>query len=1179
MKVRCYLILLMLLFPVILCGQQIVINEVMSANTHTIADEDGDYPDWIELFNIGSVPVSLKGYFLTDDAGNMKKWAFPDVLLPPQNFLLLFASGKDRRTYVNFWHSVVSQGSVWRYRPGTSEPPPDWTWVGFDDHLWQSGATGIGWGDGDDTTVIDPVTSLYMRVSFHLNNLDNVVTGVFHMDYDDGFVAYLNGDEIARANLGEPGFIPPHNYPADTTHEAHIYRGEPPEMFVIPNIRSLLRIGENVLAVQVHNYPDSASASDLTAIPFLTLGLSSPPDTLRPPLAMLPFPTFTLHTNFRLKAGGEFLGLVSPSGQWVDLINLPAMDPDVSYGRRIDGSAEWTFFGIPTPGEPNDTSAVQPPIAPPVFSLESGFYNEPQFLSLSHEDPAAVIRYTLDGSIPDDRSAIYTSPIPVMKTSVVRARAFRQGALPSPVVNHSYFIGENTALPVFSLITDPDNLWNDSTGIYTMGPNASPDFPYRGANFWQDWERPVYLEFFESDRSLAFSLHAGMKIFGGWSRAYPQRSLAIYARKKYGSGTIRYQLFPDKPIKEFESFVLRNAGNDWNFSFMRDALTHALVKGTHLVPQGYRPVVVFINGQYWGIYNLREKINEHFIAANYGADPDSIDFLEYDDVVIKGDASHYHQLLDFIRTHDLTNPDHYDVVASMMDIENFIDYQITEIFVNNQDWPSCNIKFWRPKKPGGRWRWILFDTDFSWGLYYPDSYSFNSLAFATEPNGPDYPNPPWSTFLLRNLLVNPYFRVQFINRFADFMNTIFHPAHILPTISRLKTTLLPEMPRHLNRWNLDYDNWLREIEVISQFARKRAFYVRQHILEYFGLTDTVQIELNISPPGTGQLQINSVVPDSLPWRGVYFADVPIHLSARAEKGYRFVRWSGSITDSSAHLQLTPDRELTLTAEFEPLPHVQTPIRITELNYASAASIDPGDWLELYNAGTVPVNLGNWILMDSDTSHRFVFPPVTVGPNQYLVVCRDTAKFRTVFPDVHPLVGDLPFGFDSKGDECWLLTTENEVAFFFAYKAEPPWPVEASGSGATLALISPDADPTDPANWYAAAPPGTPGKKNGPMVGVRQDPSLLRSFQLLQNFPNPFREATTFRVALPSPARIKAIIYDVRGRQVARLLDREAAAGLFSFGWHPAPDLPSGIYFVRVQVGKKTVLKKKLLLLH
>ena len=536
-------------------SQSLVINELMSSNGITIADEDGDYSDWFELYNTGQLVVDLNGFGLSDDPSNPFKFVLPQVVLYPQDHLLIFASDKNRTEIVKHWETIINWGDIWKYRLGTSEPPTEWKNLGFDDQTWQSGPSGFGFGDDDDSTSVPLVPSVYVRKIFSLEDTNKITAAVLHVDYDDAFVAYLNGIEIARANIGVVNVPPPYDESAANKIEPVLVYGGRPKTYIIQNFQSLLHKGENVLAIQVHNY--EADSSDLTLIPFFTLGMNVTPAIPKGvnPLINLPFKY--LHSNFKLSSDGESVLIANPQGNTVDRVSFGKLGPDVSYGRYPDGSNSWYLFPDATPGESNTAQGYSGTAVEPLASPPGGFYSASVTVNLTARSPTDNIYYTLDGSEPDETSQIYTTQIQLDSTKVLRAKAFSIGLLPSRTMTNTYFINFSTTLPVISLSTNPGNFFDEDYGIYTFGDSADTNYPYYGANFWKDWERPVHVELFETNRIGGFSIDAGIKIFGGWSRANAQKSFSIFARGKYGYSSLNYKLFDDLPFTEYESFMLR----------------------------------------------------------------------------------------------------------------------------------------------------------------------------------------------------------------------------------------------------------------------------------------------------------------------------------------------------------------------------------------------------------------------------------------------------------------------------------------------------------------------------------------------------------------------------------------------------------------------------------------------
>ncbi|MBC7920866.1 MAG: CotH kinase family protein, partial [Ferruginibacter sp.] len=512
--------------PPRLAAQGLVLNEFMAANASVVADEDGDFPDWIEVYNAGDQAVQLAGFGLSDDPANPLKWTFPAYLLPAKGFLLVFASDKNR----------------------------------------PSG-------------------------------------------------------------------------------------------------------------------------------PYL-------------------------HTNFKLSASGEPLQLSNATGAPVDALPAVSLATNAAYGRQPDGSSSFVFFASnPTPGASNPAAGNRGLLMAPVFAPVGGFYTGPVTLGLSTNHADAVIRYTLDGSEPTELSPAYSAPLlvqsrtgipnelsiiptnrvlvgpstyyppggEVFKAGIVRARAYRPGSPPSEVVTNSYFVDPNIheryQLPVVSVATDRENLFGGKTGIYVPGDEFNGDHD-RSGNYFQRgdaWERPAHVQFFDVDRSRGFSQRMGVRIHGSASRVDPQKSLRLYADEQYGPPAIRYPIFPDKPLTEFKRLLLRNGGNDRSFSTLRDVFIQGLVRDLDLDAQASRPVLVFLNGEYWGIHHAQERLDPHYLAGNHGVD-EGVDFLEMDRNVVEGDAAHYQRMIDFIGSGDMRVPANFDTVAKWMDVDEFIHYQAAQIY-------------------------------------------------------------------------------------------------------------------------------------------------------------------------------------------------------------------------------------------------------------------------------------------------------------------------------------------------------------------------------------------------------------------------------------------------------------------------------------------------------------------
>lgn len=615
-----------------------------------------------------------------------------------------------------------------------------------------------------------------------------------------------------------------------------------------------------------------------------------------------------VHTNFALSKGGEFVGLSSPTGALIDSVTFGAQETDISYGRNPDNYAQWVFFAAPTPGSRNGQS-FNGFTNKPRLSLLGGFYTGTQILEIIPDGFGDEIRYTTNGTVPTATSTLYTGPISITQNTALRVVAFSTGNVPSDAVTNTYFINEPVNLPVFSIVTDPDGLFGNTNGIYVTGTNGirgSCDPTVRNVN--QDWERAINLEFYETDGTVGLNQGAGIKIMGGCSRTrYPQKSFSLHARSVYGEGSFKYRLFPDRPMDRFEAFNLRSAADDQVSTFFRDAFAQDLLKEFMDVDRGaYRPTVVYINGVYWGIHNLRERQNEHYLAGNFGVAPESIDLLETNAYVNEGSNTAFLALRTYIQNNNLSDPAKYAYVRTQMDVDQFAEYHLANIYTAEEDWPGNNIAFWRSSEPGHeRWRWIQYDRDHS---LKPTQVSVNNLEMATAPNGPGWPNPSWSTVILRGLLNNPDFKNQFLQLYAFHMNTTYRSDRVLAILDTFKTRLEVEMPRHITKWGgqrvpdlnssnqwvppnfASMEEWRANIDGIRTFVENRKPVAIQHLRNKFGLGGMSQLGVTTADwrDGTIRLLHKKLRADIA--TGDYFNNVPLTLTASPVHGRVFSHW-------------------------------------------------------------------------------------------------------------------------------------------------------------------------------------------------------------------------------------------------------------------------------------------------
>ncbi len=902
-----------------------------------------------------------------------------------------------------------------------------------------------------------------------------------------------------------------------------------------------------------------------------------------------------LHTNFKISSKGETILMTSPAGVIIDSLTVPQLAADISYGRIPDGGIARAYFARSTPGRSNETDPSFGFAKTPHFSQPSGFYHGSISVKLSSNETGRI-RYTTNGAVPNAHSRSYLNPIQLSKTTVVKARTFTEDKLPSPVATHTYFIDETQQLPAISLSTHPDNLFDEDIGIYVEGNGTAlggyPDNPIGPpANYWEDWERLAHIEFFEPDGTFGFGENIGLKMAGKTTRKLPQKSFAVFLRNQYGTDKLDYPLFPDSPVRTFYSFMLRNAGSDNTHNqggvHFRDGLSALLLRELDLDYQDYRPCVLYINGEYWGIYGIREKLNEEYLATHHGVDPDNVDML--DDyhrlypLVIEGNAKDYNALIDYLKVHNLSDEDAAAYVETQMNIDNYLTYMAVQIYLANQDGPGHNCKFWRPRTDDGRYRWLLYDTDHSFGFrlftpnfhYAPDAYVDNTIAYYLEPDGPDWPNPPESTFMFRKIMQNRGFQIRFINILADMLNSRFSAGKAYENFKHVRNKIEPEMERHLERWGGSTSQWQQDVQIVDDFLALRPGFLQEHIMNEFDVGGLTKITLNVSPAGTGRIKVNSLTV-SEPWSGFYFKDVHVQLTALPNLGYTFDSWEG-IDEASASIRFELSKEVEITATFQNAENDGF-IVINEINYKSPPDFDTQDWIELYNAASDQLDLSGWTFTDDDSGDAFIFPEETIIlPDGYLVVCRDTDDFTTHWPNVSPLTGDFNFGLSSDGDVLMLKNIEGKIVDFVDYKPSAPWPWQPNGTGATLALRNPHDDNALPENWMASVEHGTPGTVNKD-IGLVYDKTMPSTFYL-NVFPNPFNSTVEIEYSLPVDQNVTIDIFDILGQHIVTLLERKQQAGVHRLKWnavnHYGLYVASGVYFIRVSTTRFSKINKVL----
>lgn len=593
----------------------------------------------------------------------------------------------------------------------------------------------------------------------------------------------------------------------------------------------------------------------------------------------------------------------------------------------------------------------------------SGPLLQNNYRSFSYSTPISIVNRT---NQPNDLAKIsstyhqtpeYIPTTDVFKGTVVKVRAFKAGTIPSPIVSKTYVVSpqgtSRFTLPVISLSLTESKFFDYDNGIYVAGKdfdewralnptlvadeniinedNANANYIRRGSAT----EQVGNLSYFVNGNEV-LNQNVGIRINGGNSRNVQSKALRLYARSEYGADKFNYPFFADETLTSFKRLVLRNSGQDFYSTLFRDALCQDLVKKLNVDTRANQPTIVMVNGEYWGILNLRERYDDKYFTSMYGIQEEELDFLKDDLTADTGDNDHYFAMTDYLEANSLSSQANYNYITTQLDPENFRDYNISNIYCQNTDWPGWNTVFYRkrtaayeptaPYGQDGRWRAAMNDLDDGFGNY-PEGSDHNTLAFATATGIFDYPNPEWSTLVLRRLLENDGFKLNFINRFADLLNTYFLPSRVVGEINRYKNRIQPEIQEHINRWKSpeDVESWEDySVQGMIDFANTRPNNQRQHIRSKFGISGDITATLAVDDMSHGYIKINTieinettpgVSANPYPWTGIYFKNIPVTLKAIPLPGYVFSHWSGDSMSTDAEITMTTAANFSVTANF------------------------------------------------------------------------------------------------------------------------------------------------------------------------------------------------------------------------------------------------------------------------
>ncbi|MFC2131281.1 CotH kinase family protein [Bacteroidota bacterium] len=1133
--------ILFILLSIITLNAEIKINEIVASNSESCFDENMDSPDWIELYNPGQEAVNLNGYRIFDNDDFNNAWVIPDTLLQPQEHIIIFVSDKDRVSSDIY----VIESSGWGIAEHNSTDGMRFEYIpiagDFDINVRFNSLRFDEFNTYASLMLREELTEGSRYAGMHCQNPDRAGYLFFYRDIENQNpkAVYFNNREIdypdCRIRLKREGdsvfgFIYDENY--------IWYKKE--SFTYLPMINDTAYLGI-AFASSVNNKLSRLAISELylDGEPLSLAELTG--IEINTGLKGKSYFSHELHSNFKLSSEGETLFLWNPTGDLVDKVEFGEQITDLSYGRYPDGTGIFEYFFPPTPERKNLKGYIGV-ASTPEFSNDGGWFDSQVNISLHISGVETDIYYTLDGSDPNLQSKKYTgTTINIDTTTVIRARAYKDNCYPSPIISNTYFINELISLQVVSLSTDPANLWNEDDGIFD------------NKNLYNKKEIPAQFELWGNDKKLKYEAGAGARVHGQLSKKFPQKSLRLYAKRKYGTKTFDYPFFGDSGMEEYERIILRNGGTEWWRTFLRDGFAAVITEQmTNLDGMAFSPAVMFINGSYYGIQNIRERIDETYIHLKYNVPYENLNLMEDWDVHLYGTTKGYHNMYDSILAYDMSTQDAYDFIDRNIEIANIIDYVALELYVANIDWPWKNLKYWNSPDYDNKWRWILNDMDYTCGIAsWPQ---FDMMPFATD-------STLIFSLMFPKLLENEKFRTQFINRTADLLNTVFKPDNMIGILDSLADILRPEIPRQHARYDSSAMEWEHEIDVVRDFLTRRPKYFPGHYVDYFKLSDTAHITLNVQPEGAGRIMISTIIPDNYPFEGVYFRDVPVKIRAIPEEGYKFSEWSDA-EYTGYDITVLFSGDFNITAIFTKDNDRDTNIVINEIMYKANENMDSKDWIELYNAGK-DIDLSNWILKDDNDGHEFSIPENTVlKMEEYLVICRDIEAFNEIYPEVENYIGVFDYGF-GEDDIVRLLNKSGELIDIVDYQYNSPWPGNSNGTGYSLELRNPESDNNNAGNWKSSyVLYGTPGAKNSVLISVSE--SVVAEDLGLMNYPNPFSEKTEIKFNLSQSSVINLKIVNSMGFELDKLIDnKQYYPGIHRISFDSG-NLESGVYYCTIK---------------
>ncbi|MHC4706351.1 MAG: CotH kinase family protein, partial [Planctomycetota bacterium] len=579
------------------------------------------------------------------------------------------------------------------------------------------------------------------------------------------------------------------------------------------------------------------------------------------------------------------LGLFAVLPQRDDILSR---QKGLSRSNYLEFKARLESYAFPTVDERSTLRIESSLSVEPRPNRIGGFYDHPITISLSADEKNVPIYYTLDGSIPTKRSLRFQRPIKIDETTVLRFRSCQPGYLPSVTVTHTYLVGADCELPVLSLVANPSDLWDKDVGIY-----ANPE--KRGRH----WQRAAHVEYVKDKASAPLRLPVELRIHGGSSRNMRKKSFRLTYPLACAAGMDVGNILTEESTDLERIVILRSGGQNKNR--LRDELFHTLYAKAGGLTSAFTPCILLLNGRMWGIYNIREHINEDYLKRKVGEGNYHLMYgMDVFRHAISGDKEDWSHIFDFFMTHELAGEEEFKRASEFVDIDNLTDYWLFNIYAANMDWPHANLFLFRRRDDqADRWRCICWDADATFD-FAGQGLKHNSLAWATRSqlrqdltfsDQGDYEGMLDSTLIVRRLLGNEHYKRKFIRRFCDLLSSHFVPERVEAELNRIIEASVHDLPKDWNRWSISAEDYWEDVQSIRTFIYDRPEILLSHFRREFGLGRVFAVELFNDPAEAGAIQVNSIRPQDYPWTGRYFEGSSIVLTAEPLEGFEFLEWT------------------------------------------------------------------------------------------------------------------------------------------------------------------------------------------------------------------------------------------------------------------------------------------------